>query len=112
MVNHDGRDGTAPDPLVWSAGALPRGVGWFMRFGTRHFCLGLLVFGIRNGFKFPLLPSVLRILLIRPIHTVSWSSGLLSWAHSIGMLVVWTLVLVGFLVLSCSFFMSFGLVRG
>ena len=22
MVNHDGRDGTAPDPLVWSAGAL------------------------------------------------------------------------------------------
>ena len=24
MVNHDGRDGTAPDPLVWSAGALPK----------------------------------------------------------------------------------------
>ena len=23
VVNHDGRDGTAPDPLVWSAGALP-----------------------------------------------------------------------------------------
>ena len=22
MVNHDGQDGTAPDPLVWSAGAL------------------------------------------------------------------------------------------
>ena len=46
VVNHDGRDGTAPDPLVWSAGALPRGVGWFMRFGTRLFCLGHLVFGI------------------------------------------------------------------
>ena len=24
MVNHHGRDGTAPDPLVWSAGALPK----------------------------------------------------------------------------------------
>ena len=23
VVNHDGRDGAAPDPLVWSAGALP-----------------------------------------------------------------------------------------
>ena len=24
VVNHDGNDGTAPDPLVWSAGALPK----------------------------------------------------------------------------------------
>ena len=24
VVNHDDRDGTAPDPLVWSAGALPK----------------------------------------------------------------------------------------
>ena len=24
VVNHDGRDGAAPDPLVWSAGALPK----------------------------------------------------------------------------------------
>ena len=24
VVNHDGRDGTVPDPLVWSAGALPK----------------------------------------------------------------------------------------
>ena len=24
VVNHDGRDGTAPDPLVWSAGAHPK----------------------------------------------------------------------------------------
>ena len=24
VVNHDGGDGTAPDPLVWSADALPR----------------------------------------------------------------------------------------
>ena len=24
VVNHDGNDGTAPDPMVWSAGALPK----------------------------------------------------------------------------------------
>ena len=24
VVNHDGRDGTAPDPMVWSAGAFPK----------------------------------------------------------------------------------------
>ena len=24
VVNHDGRDGTAPDPVVWSAGARPK----------------------------------------------------------------------------------------
>ena len=24
MVNHGGREGTAPDPLVWSAGARPK----------------------------------------------------------------------------------------
>ena len=24
MVNHDGNEGTAPDPMVWSAGALPK----------------------------------------------------------------------------------------
>ena len=24
VVNHDGIDGTAPDPMVWSAGALPK----------------------------------------------------------------------------------------
>ena len=24
VVNHDGREGTAPDPLVWSAGARPK----------------------------------------------------------------------------------------
>ena len=24
MINHDGLGGTAPDPLVWSAGSLPK----------------------------------------------------------------------------------------
>ena len=77
MVNHDDRDGTAPDPLVWSAGTLlkRRGVGWLTRFATGLFCLGRLVFGIRNGLEFLLLPSVLRILLFCPILLVSWLCG-------------------------------------
>ena len=111
VVNHDGRDGTAPDPLVWSAGALPRGVGWFMRFGTRLLCLGHLVFGIWNGFKFLLLPSVLRVLLFGLILVVFWLSGsLLNSLHwPVGDL---DLGLVVFPFWNCSFFVSFGLVRG
>ena len=40
---------------------------------------------------------MLKILLIGPMPLVSWSSGLLSWAHFIGLLVVWILGLVVFL---------------
>ena len=42
---------------------LVRGVGWSMRFGTVHFCLGLPVFSAVSGNRFQLLLSVLRILL-------------------------------------------------
>ena len=55
-----------------------RGVGWFMRFGTGLFCPGHLVCGTRNGFRFQLLRSVLRILLFGLILLVSWLSGSLS----------------------------------
>ena len=75
VVNHDDRDGTAPDPLVWSAGALPKRRRLVHAVRDRGFCLGRLVFGIRNGLMFLHLPSVLRILLIGPIPLVSWSSG-------------------------------------
>ena len=55
----------------------PRGVGWFMRFGTRPFCLGRRVFGIRNGLTFLHLLFALRTLLFGPILLVSWSSRFL-----------------------------------
>ena len=82
VVNHDGRDGTAPDPLVWSAGALPnrRRIVHAVR-DRAFFCLGRLVFGIRNGSVFLLLPSVLRTLLFGPILLVSWLSVFLSSLH-------------------------------
>ena len=44
VVNHDGNDGTAPDPLVWSAVPSLRGVGWFMRFVTGLCCRDHLFF--------------------------------------------------------------------
>ena len=78
VVNHDGRDGTAPDPLVWSAGALPKRRRLVHAVRDRAFLPGDLVFGIRNGFKFLLLPSVLRILLFGLILLVFWFSGSLS----------------------------------
>ena len=53
----------------------PRGVGWFVRIGTGHFCPGHLVLGIRNGLMFLHLLSVLRTLLIGPILLVSWLNG-------------------------------------
>ena len=112
VVNHDGREGTAPDPLVWSAGALPKRRSWFMRFETGHSCLDLwhLAFGMVS--KFLHLLSVLRTLLVGLFPLVSWFNGSPFQEVSIGLLVVWIWGLVAFLMWSCSFFMSFGLVRG
>ena len=41
---------------------IPKGVGWFMRFGTELSCLGRLVFGTRSALMFLHLLSVLRSL--------------------------------------------------
>ena len=40
VVNHDGRDGTAPDPLVWSAGARPKRRRLVHAFRNRAFLPG------------------------------------------------------------------------
>ena len=49
VVNHDGRDGTAPDPVVWSAGALPKSRRLAHAVRDRAFMPGHLVFGTRDG---------------------------------------------------------------
>ena len=56
---------------------IPRGVVWFMRFGTGLFCLGRLIFGIRSGLMFLHLLFALRTLLLGPKHLVSYTPGLL-----------------------------------
>ena len=83
VVNHGGRDGTAPDPLVW------------MRFVTRPFCLGRLVFGIRNGFIFLHLPSALRTLLFGPklLVLAVLQCSVSFWVCSLLVLCIWELTI-------------------
>ena len=78
VVNHDGGSGTAPDPLVWSAGALPKRRRLVHAVRDRAFCLGHLVFGTLSVLIFLHLLSVLRILLFGLILLVFWLSGSLS----------------------------------
>ena len=61
MVTHDGGIGTAPDPLVWSAGALHQeaSVG-SCSSGSCFSAKDHLVFGILIGLIFLLLLSVLQ----------------------------------------------------
>ena len=42
VVNHDGREGTAPDPLVWSAGAHPKRRRLVHAIRDRAFLPGLM----------------------------------------------------------------------
>ena len=73
VVNHDGHGGTAPDPIVWSAGALHKRRRLVLAVRDRAFLPGPPgIFGIRNGFRFRLLQSVLRILLFGLILLVFW----------------------------------------
>ena len=78
VVNHDGLGGTAPDPLVWSAGALHKRRRLVHAVRDRAFLPGPPGFCIRDGFRFLLLPFVLRILLFGLILLVFWLSGSLS----------------------------------
>ena len=70
VVNHDGLGGTAPDPLVWSAGALRKRRRLVHAVRDRAF--------FPDGFRFQQLPSVLRIWLFGLIPLVFWLSGFLS----------------------------------
>ena len=75
--NHDHGPGTALDPLVWSAGALPKRRRLVHAVRDLAFLPGLPVFGILIGSIFLLLLSVLLILLFGPILLHSWLSGFL-----------------------------------
>ena len=80
VVNHDGRDGTALDPLVWLLLLLsPRGVGWLMGFGTGIFLPGPLGIWHSGWFQVPVaVVSAEDIALWTYILLVSWLSGSLS----------------------------------
>ena len=113
VVNHDDRNGVAPDPLVWSAGARPKRRRLLYAIRDRAFLPGPPGIWIRNGLLSLHLSSVLMTLLIGPALLVCWSNGLLFLVLCIGPLGVWTLVSVVFPMLSSSNKKkAFGLVRG
>ena len=108
VVNHDGFAGTAPDPLVWSAGSLPK------RRRLVHAVrdLALLPGPPDGGLLVLLLLLMLTILPSGLTLQVFWLSGFLFLAPCTGLLMVGILELVVFLMLSFLFYTSCGLVRG
>ena len=113
VVNHDGREGTAPDPLVWSAGARPK---------RRR-----LVHAVRDRAFLPGPPGIWDSERIHVPSSAVSADDVAHWPYSPDLLVEWfsffkeSSLACGwfgsrcwwyFFMLSCSFFMIFGLVRG
>ena len=75
VVNHEGRDGTAPDPLVWSAGAHPK---------RRR-----LVHAVRDRVFLPGPPAIWESDWISvPVSVVS-AEDIAHWPCTTGLLVKW-----------------------
>ena len=79
VVNHDGTDGAAPDPLVWSAVAPPRRRRLVHEVRDWAFLPWPAGIGIRNGLMYLHLLCVMKTLLMGPILLVSWSNGFPFW---------------------------------
>ena len=105
----DGRDGTAPDPLVWSAGALPKRRRLVHAVRDRAFLPGPPGIWLSDWFQIPATAICAEDIAFSPGLLVKWVSFLGSLHWPVGDL---DLGLVAFLVWNCSFSMSFGLVRG
>ena len=75
FVNLDDGRGTAPDPLVWCAGSLPKGPGLLMLFVTLPFCLVPLVFGMGIGFSFGVSSVTAEDVRVWPLFCVSSCQG-------------------------------------
>ena len=112
MVNHDGGPGIAPDPFVWSAGALPK---------RRR-----LVHAVRDEAFLPGPPDLWDSdWVVIPASGIS-AADIALWPYTPGLLVLWVSFLAGlhwpaggsdlgvvvFLIWIFLSSMSFGLVRG
>ena len=111
-MNYDGHGGTAPDPLVWSSGALPK---------RRR-----MVHAVRDRAWLPGLPAIWDSDWISLPASAICADEVAHWPYTTGLLVKWFTFLgslhwpaggidLGVVVsrmLSCLFFTSFGLVRG
>ena len=96
VVNHDDCAGTAPDPLVWSAGVLLKRRRILDAVRNYDMLLGpAFLFGPLIGLvSFPL-SLLLRMLMLGLTLLVSLFSGLLSLVLCVGRLLELTLVWVG-----------------
>ena len=75
VVNHDGRDGTAPDPLVWSAGAHPKG--------------RRLVHAVRDRAFLPGPPGIWESEWLNVPSSAVGADDVAQWPYSPGLLVKW-----------------------
>ena len=108
VVNHDGGPGTAPDPLVWSAGAVPKRRRLVHAVRDRAFLPGPPGLWDSDWLIFLLLLSVLLILHFGLIPLDSWLSGFLFLLVFTGLLVGLILELVVLLIWSFLSCMNFG----
>ena len=93
VVNHDGNHGTAPDPMVWSAGALPK---------RRR-----LVHAVRDLAMLPGSPALwLGGWVARPTVTIG-VDDVAQWPYTPGLLVKWVAFL-GHATFACWWFGSWG----
>ena len=76
VANHVGGDGTAPDPLIWSADALPERRRIVHAVRDRAFFAW--VFGMVNGSPLMQHLSLLRMLALDHTQSGSWLNGFLS----------------------------------
>ena len=74
-VNHDGRGGTAPDPLVWSAGALPKRRQLVHAVRDRAFLPGPPAIGVSEW-------------VAVPASAIS-AEDIAHWPYTAGLLVKW-----------------------
>ena len=74
-VNHDGRGGTAPDPLVWDQGSRPKVRRLAVRVNVDlASLLVLLVFFILLGYRFMLATFLVMIFRVGLIVCLFWLS--------------------------------------
>ena len=85
VVNHVDGDGTAPDPLVWSAGALPKRRRLVHAVRDRAFLSWLLASWRVSGLHFLLLLSLLLMLGLGHTLLDFWLSLLPSWGRYTGL---------------------------
>ena len=81
MVNHDGGTGTAPDPLVWSAGALPK---------RRR-----LVHAVRDRAFLPGPPGLWDSDWVHVPASAICAEDIAHWPYTPGLLVKWVSFLAG-----------------